>query len=79
MGDEFKTDKVIFGGGTDFEPVFKWVNEQDFSPMALVYLTDGECPMPNTKVDCPVFWAMTNEDNPCDLVGDGVLHIDFKN
>ena len=79
MGDVFNPKKIIRGGGTDFDPVFEWVNNQDFDPMALVYLTDGECPMPKTLVDCPVYWAVTQENNPYNLAGDGVFHIDFKN
>ena len=75
MGDEFNPKSIVRGGGTDFDPVFKWVNEQDFNPMALVYLTDGECPMPDTKVDCPVFWAVTQERCVKDFTGDGVFHL----
>jgi len=33
---------AIGGGGTDFGPVFQWVEEQGISPSCLIYLTDME-------------------------------------
>jgi len=31
------------GGGTDFRPVFEWVENQGVNPCCLIYLTDLEC------------------------------------
>lgn len=48
------------GGGTDFRPVFGWVDEHD-APAALVYLTDMEGSFPAFPPDYPVLWAATTD------------------
>lgn len=61
MGQPLSIDKVHGRGGTDFQPVFDWVEEEmDTKPMALVYLTDGYAPAPSVP-DYPVYWAVTSE------------------
>lgn len=46
------------GGGTDFCPVFTWVEEEGLDPACLVYLTDLEClKFPSPEPDYPVLWA----------------------
>lgn len=46
-------------GGTDFRPVFKWVEEQGIDPSCLVYLTDMAGPFPKNEPDFPVLWGDT--------------------
>ena len=64
--DEFGPDDQLVlnpkgGGGTDFSPVFDWVEEQGIQPKALVFLTDlygshwGRIPQ------YPVLWACWSE------------------
>jgi len=50
------------GGGTDFRPPFKWLEENQIIPRALVYLTDGYGPFPEQEPDFPVMWAINNHD-----------------
>lgn len=40
------------GGGTDFCPVFEWVEENQIDAVCLIYLTDLCChtPIPNLRV-----------------------------
>jgi predicted metal-dependent peptidase len=45
------------GGGTNFEPVFKWVEEQEIFPACLIYLTDMEGRFPAKEPDYPVLWV----------------------
>lgn len=45
------------GGGTAFEPVFDWLAEQDITPDALVYLTDGLGSFPDRAPSYPVIWG----------------------
>ena len=45
------------GGGTNFIPVFDWVEAQDLKPDALVYLTDGYGAFPNAAPTYPVVWG----------------------
>lgn len=45
-------------GGTDFRPGFDWLEEQDIQPIAVVYLTDGECSSFPSTPDYDVLWAI---------------------
>jgi predicted metal-dependent peptidase len=45
------------GGGTDFRPVFQWVEENDIQPTCLLYLTDLCCTEYPDVPDYPVLWA----------------------
>lgn len=49
-------------GGTSFEPVFKWVEENNIQLDALVYLTDGYASWPKDVPNYPVLWCITNHD-----------------
>ena len=49
--------KLVGGGGTDFRPVFKWIEEQGGTPDALVYLTDGLGCFPDKSPNYPVIWG----------------------
>lgn len=48
------------GGGTDFRPVFDWVDGHD-EPAALVYLTDLYGSFPAAPPSYPVLWAATTD------------------
>jgi predicted metal-dependent peptidase len=45
------------GGGTDFRPAFRWVEEQGKTPACLVYLTDLDGAFPEEEPSYPVLWA----------------------
>jgi len=45
------------GGGTDFCPVFRWVDENSITPVCLIYLTDLCCNSFPEVPDYPVLWA----------------------
>ena len=65
--DEFGPDDDLHfaahgGGGTDFRPPFKWLEENQIVPRALVYLTDGYGPFPEQEPDFPVMWAINNRN-----------------
>ena len=46
------------GGGTDFNPVFDWVERQGQRPDALVYFTDADGSFPARPPDYPVLWLV---------------------
>ncbi|HMM87097.1 VWA-like domain-containing protein [Azohydromonas sp.] len=46
------------GGGTDFRPVFDWIERQGRRPDALVYFTDAEGSFPARAPDYPVLWLV---------------------
>jgi len=45
------------GGGTDFRPVFEWLND-GADPDLLVYFTDAEGRFPEMEPRCPVVWLV---------------------
>ena len=49
------------GGGTSFEPPFKYVEDNDLDVDSFIYLTDLECGFPN-EPDYPVLWASTTAE-----------------
>ena len=64
--DEYdQTEELAFkghgGGGTDFRPVFDYVEENDVKPACLIYLTDGYGPFPDSPPPYPVLWVMTTD------------------
>lgn len=55
------------GGGTDFRPVFKWVEDNmENPPKALVYLTDLLGRFPKESPDYPVLWGVYNRGEEYD-------------
>ena len=46
------------GGGTDFRPVFNWVESENLSPNLLVYFTDAEGDFPKLAPNYPVIWLV---------------------
>jgi len=46
------------GGGTDFNPMFDWVDQQDINPDLLVYFTDAEGEFPALQPNYPVVWLV---------------------
>lgn len=49
------------GGGTDFRPVFRWVEQQGIEPQALIYITDMMGTFPDEAPDYPVIWAKSTD------------------
>jgi predicted metal-dependent peptidase len=50
-------------GGTSFEPVMKYLAENKNKYANLIYLTDGECPPPQTKPLKPILWVHCSNSN----------------
>ncbi|WP_267926057.1 vWA domain-containing protein [Desulfolithobacter dissulfuricans] len=49
--------KPFGGGGTDFRPPFQWVEDNQVTPVCLVYLTDLYCDRYPPEPDYPVLWV----------------------
>lgn len=45
------------GGGTDFRPVFEWVDRNGIQPACLIYLTDLCCDSYPEPPGYPVLWV----------------------
>ena len=50
--------KFSGGGGTSFEPVFDWAEQQDRKPDLLVYFTDAQGRFPKIEPAFPVIWLV---------------------
>jgi predicted metal-dependent peptidase len=53
--------KPVGGGGTEFKPVFDWVEEHGIQPVCLVYLTDLYGDATFAPPPYPTLWCCTNE------------------
>lgn len=64
--DEFIVIKPKGGGGTDFNVIFKYVDDQmsDEPPASIIILTDGYAPFPDEEKanGIPVLWLLNNEN-----------------
>ena len=57
--DEFRVPKSIKGGGgTDFCPIFTWLDSMDRQPNILVYFTDADGPFPKVEPTIAVIWLV---------------------
>lgn len=54
--------RTFGGGGTDFRPVFGWLEERGISPKGMVFLTDTQGPFPTVPPQYPVLWAVPNDN-----------------
>jgi len=52
------SDAIHGGGGTDFTPVFEWMDAQDIPADILVYFTDGQGKFPAQAPAYPVIWLI---------------------
>ena len=50
------------GGGTDFRPVFEWLDEQGQQPELLVYFTDAQGQFPQHEPNYPVIWLVKGKE-----------------
>ena len=62
--EDFPVDMNFPGrGGTCVQPVFDWIEEQDYRPACLVYFTDLDVnDFPDEEPDYPVLWCSTKYD-----------------
>jgi predicted metal-dependent peptidase len=57
--EEFKLPRQFQGGGgTDFRPVFEWVEQQGRAPDLLLYFTDAKGDFPLSEPLYPVIWLV---------------------
>lgn len=56
--DDELTFTVRGGGGTDFRPPFKWLEDRGITPEVLVYFTDGHGAFPSEEAAYPTLWVM---------------------
>ena len=54
--------RIKGGGGTDFRPVFKWLDSEGQQPDLLVYFTDTRGLFPPREPNYPVIWLVKGKD-----------------
>ncbi len=55
-------DSLAGGGGTDFRPVFEWLEANGVQPELLVYFTDAEGRFPDHEPNYPVIWLVKGKE-----------------
>jgi len=50
------------GGGTDFRPVFEWIESNQANPELLVYFTDARGLFPKREPNYPVIWLVKGKE-----------------
>lgn len=51
-------EEISGGGGTDFRPLFDWVERENIHPDLLVYFTDAQGRFPEREPHFPVVWLV---------------------
>ncbi len=51
-------EQISGGGGTDFNPVFAWVERRDLRPDLLIYFTDARGEFPKIEAAYPTIWLV---------------------
>ena len=52
----------VGGGGTNFKPPFKWLEDQGITPSCMIYWTDMQSyDFPEEEPPCPLIWAETGD------------------
>ncbi len=51
-------------GGTDFRPVFTWINNNIAEPKLLIFMTDGYGDVPSNPPEYPMLWVLTSDGHP---------------
>ncbi|KKL08307.1 hypothetical protein LCGC14_2577160, partial [marine sediment metagenome] len=59
--NEIKKIKIKGGGGTSFNPVAKWINENIPRNKAVIWLTDGYGDEIKEKTNYPIIWVVTKD------------------
>lgn len=49
------------GGGTDFRPGFKYIEDNCINPVAIIYFTDGECDRFPVNIETPTIWIINSK------------------
>lgn len=64
--DAYSTIKLepVGGGGTDFKPPFKYIEEKGLDVECLIYFTDGYCYSFPPEPDFPVIWVVWQSRSP---------------
>jgi len=57
-GDSISKLNAKGGGGTDFKPVFKWIEKENIEPSCVIYFTDLYGSFPEIQPDYPVLWIV---------------------
>lgn len=57
-GDSISKLDAKGGGGTNFKPVFDWIEKENITPSCVIYFTDLYGSFPETQPGYPVLWVV---------------------
>jgi predicted metal-dependent peptidase len=60
---DFNKIKIHGGGGTDFRPLFKKIEEKNIRPSVMVFFTDGDATYPEEAPKYPVMFVIKSKYN----------------
>jgi|TARA_R100000049_G_C1956778_1_gene114086 predicted metal-dependent peptidase len=60
-GDVVSKKKILGGGGTDFRPVFRMIEEKNIRPKLLIMFTDGFGTFPKEVPQYPTVWLLQDK------------------
>jgi len=59
-----KSELKVYGrGGTDFNPVINYFNDHHHTYTCLIYVTDGECSVPDNKAKGKMLWVLSSRSS----------------
>ena len=61
---DWRRHRFSGGGGTDFTPVFEYIEGRRIRPDVLLFFTDGDGDCPENRPSYPVLWLLTENDEP---------------
>lgn len=65
-------------GGTNFDPVFEFINYNKLNYDGCIYLTDGYAPEPKVKSNTKLLWVVTNNSDTKHLINGKVIKLNIN-
>ena len=65
-------------GGTNFDPVFEFINSNKLNYDGCIYLTDGYAPEPKVKSNIKLLWVVNNNSDTKHLINGKVIKLNIN-
>ena len=71
-------ENVTGRGGTDFDPVFEFINKGKLNYDGCIYLTDGYASAPKIKCRIKLLWVVTSDINTSHLINGKIIKLNIN-